>query len=119
MTDTLTPDQRRLVRDVDMPDDHTACWPWTAATTRQGYPVLVIDHRTVYAHRRSWEVFVGPIGEGLHVDHTCHNADATCPGGDDCPHRACVNPMHLEPVTPGVNVRRAIAQRQARLALAS
>jgi hypothetical protein len=40
------------------------------------------------------------------LDHTCHNEDESCLGGDDCPHRACCNPAHLDPCTRGENVLR-------------
>jgi hypothetical protein len=49
------------------------------------------------------------------LDHTCHTNDEQCKGGPTCPHRACVNPAHLEPVTIGVNVLRGrgVAPRNA------
>lgn len=49
--------------------------------------------RMLMAHRVSYEYFVGPIPEGLTLDHLCrvHN---------------CVNPEHLEPVTQRVNILR-------------
>jgi hypothetical protein len=46
-----------------------------------------------YAHRVSYEAFVGPIPNGREIDHLCRV-------------RACINPLHLEAVTPQVNVRR-------------
>lgn len=49
----------------------------------------------VQAYRFAYEHFVGPIPEGLELDHLCRN-----PG--------CVNPEHLEPVTHGENTRRMI-----------
>lgn len=45
------------------------------------------------AHRVSYETFVGPIPDGLQIDHLCRNT-------------ACINPAHLEPVTPHENARR-------------
>lgn len=58
------------------------------------------------AHRLSYELYVGPIPEGLQIDHTCHNADESCKGGSSCLHRRCVNPAHLEAVTQFVNIMR-------------
>jgi len=87
------------------------CWLWTGTTTR-GYGLFRIGSRTdgtsrkVGAHRFAYELLVGPIPDGLQLDHLCHNRDASCPGGWGCPHRRCVNPAHLEPVTSRVNTLR-------------
>jgi len=88
------------------------CWLWTgrvAPTT--GYAVIAVGsnpHRI--AHRVSYEVHVGPIPEGMQLDHRCHSADATCPGAVACQHRRCVNPEHLEPVTGSTNALRRWAR---------
>jgi hypothetical protein len=50
------------------------------------------------AHRWAYEAFVGPIPEGLEIDHLCRN-------------RACVNPAHLDPVTHQENMSRGKAAR--------
>lgn len=50
------------------------------------------------AHRVAYEQAKGPIPTGLQIDHLCRN-------------RACVNPDHLEAVTQGENVRRAVPDR--------
>ena len=75
------------------PDD---CWQWTDATHWSGYGVFWTGNRCVKAHRFAYEIFGGPIPEGLVIDHLCRN-----PG--------CVNPTHLQAVTQYENFRRGNA----------
>ena len=73
------------------------CWNWTAATRAGGYGVISLGANgagLIVAHRLSYEMHVGPIPDGLVLDHLCRN-------------RTCVNPAHLEPVTQRVNLQRA------------
>jgi hypothetical protein len=69
------------------------CWEWTAGISSNGYPNFWLDGVTQSAHRLSYELFVGPIPDGLHLDHLCRV-------------RHCVRPSHLEPVTAQENVLR-------------
>lgn len=75
------------------------CWYWKGALTDGYGAIRRDDHTTIKAHRFAYELWVGPIDAGLTIDHVCHSVDLACAGGPTCPHRACVNPSHLEPVT--------------------
>lgn len=89
-------------------DPRTGCWIWQRALAGHGYGQIRIGQTAHYAHRIAYEHFVGPIPEGMTLDHLCHTNDPECPGGDDCPHRRCCNPEHLEVVTRGENVLRGV-----------
>lgn len=82
------------------------CWHWTGTLSAAGYGVLDAQGHWI-AHRWAYEHFVGPIPDGLDLDHTCHNPALDCPGGAECLHRRCVNPAHLEPVTRRENLARS------------
>lgn len=71
-----------------------SCWLWLAATNQNGYGTFSHESRPCKAHRFAYELLVGPIPEGLVLDHLCRV-------------RNCVNPSHLEPVTQVENLRRA------------
>ncbi|MGD9880390.1 MAG: HNH endonuclease [Dehalococcoidia bacterium] len=66
-----------------------------------------MNGRQVVAHRWAYEHFIGPIPDGMGLDHLCHTADKSCRGGRECLHRRCVNPAHLEPVTSVINLHRS------------
>lgn len=82
------------------------CWTWTGAVTPDGYAIFTANYTNEYAHRWMYQRHVGPIPDGFTIDHRCHDPKV-CSGGKSCPHRACVNPAHLRPVTRGDNVRRS------------
>lgn len=75
----------------------TRCWIFKGATSR-GYGQARVGGKTISVHRTAYEILVGPIPEGLQLDHLCRN-------------RACYNPAHLEPVTGTENRRRGITVR--------
>lgn len=68
------------------------CWLWTAASSR-GYGYLSFGGQRWRAHRFAYEHLVGPVPDGLVLDHLCRNT-------------LCLNPAHLEPVTQRENLRR-------------
>lgn len=92
------PPEQRFLRLTDQNDD--GCWYWLghAVGSKSRYPRFrptTNQHDPqVYAHRWAYEHWVGPIPEGMELDHTCR-------------HPMCVNPAHLEPVSPAVNSERA------------
>lgn len=86
------------------------CWRWTGAVNHDGYGVIREGGRgtvNLRAHRVVYEVLVGPIPEGLDLDHVWARG---------CSSRRCVNPAHLEPVTRAENVLRgnSLPARNAR-----
>lgn len=75
-------------------DPNSGCWLWNAAIDSGGYSVIQFKQRTLNAHRVGYEQLIGQIPDDLDLDHKCRT-------------RCCVNPSHLEPVTPLENVRRS------------
>lgn len=80
----------RFMARVDKSGD---CWIWTGYKNSKGYG----KWNKWYAHRFSYVQLIGPISDGLQIDHLCLNT-------------SCVNPAHLEAVTLMENVRRQMAQ---------
>ncbi|MBF8255858.1 MAG: hypothetical protein HW375_765 [Anaerolineales bacterium] len=91
------------------------CWVWQARWRNDGYGRFHTGPGTsTHAHRWAYEEATGPIPDRLELDHLCHNADKTCAGGVSCPHRACVRPTHLEPVSHHSNLLRSSLTRASR-----
>lgn len=81
-------------------DKTDSCWLWTGPLTYDGYAVFGVDKFRTGAHRWAWKFTHGAFpAHGLQLDHLCRV-------------RHCVNPDHLEPVTPLVNTRRAMEPKR-------
>lgn len=85
--------------------DPEACWPWPGSDAGQGYGQLKSNNKNYRAHRFFYEHLVGPVPDGLVLDHTCHDPEV-CVAGNNCPHRACCNPAHLRVTTNKENILR-------------
>lgn len=86
----------RLLGKIDI--DSNDCWLWTGGRNRDGYARTSVQvgpgkSRNKRAHRVLYEVVNGPVPDGMVLDHVCRV-------------RHCVNPGHLEVVTPTENTRR-------------
>jgi hypothetical protein len=100
----IDPRERRFWPQVDRRGDDE-CWPWTGRRQLNGYGNFGVTG-TRLVHRIAYQYLVGPIPAGLVLDHLCHTRDRTCRDNEQCPHRRCVNPAHLEPVTRRENIER-------------
>jgi hypothetical protein len=79
--------------------DPNGCLLWTGTTTGDdGYGRIMVDGQMVPVHRVMYEMFVGPIPEGLELDHV---------KALGCRHKNCASPVHLEPVTGRENKMRS------------
>ena len=82
-----------LERLLQKTDRSGECWLWTASLTTRGYGKVRVNGRYCTAHRVAYELLLGPVPEGLELDHLCRV-------------RRCINPAHLEAVTHQENVLR-------------
>lgn len=69
------------------------CWEWQGALSSTGYGNITHERKQYQPHRVAYELEKGNIPRGMHIDHTCK-------------YRRCINPEHLELVTPTENTRR-------------
>lgn len=69
------------------------CWLYTGRLSVDGYARFGVDGRQTFVHRFAYELLVGPIPDGLTIDHLCFVT-------------YCQNPAHMEPVTRAENASR-------------
>ncbi|MFI6681910.1 HNH endonuclease signature motif containing protein [Kribbella sp. NPDC050470] len=85
----------RIARSIRV-DPESGCWLWLDAVDTSGYGILRFRGAYWKAHRLSYSVHVGPIPDGLVIDHLCRV-------------RRCVNPEHMVTVTSRENTRRGLS----------
>lgn len=89
---------------VDKTSGPDGCWPWTLYCNPKGYGRVKVGGRIRGAHIVAYELAVGPVPDGLVLDHVAARG---------CTQHSCCNPAHLEPVTLRENVMRAKVNRDA------
>jgi hypothetical protein len=82
----------RIKRNVVI--DERGCWLWQLYKDKGGYGCILVNRKSRIAPRVSFELHYGLIPSGLHLHHKCGN-------------RSCINPLHLEPVTPFEHIGRS------------
>lgn len=86
------------------PEPNSGCWLWVGALNTKGYGQLWHNGKLRFAHRLSYQNYVGPIAEGMDMCHRC-----------DVP--VCVNPEHLWPGSTSENIIDCVVKGRANRAL--
>lgn len=71
----------------------SGCWLWVG--TSGSYGLATFRGQSLPAHRLLYRALIGEIPSGEHLDHLCRV-------------QLCVNPTHVEPVSPRENILRGI-----------
>ena len=88
---------RRFFSHVSSSLSDNSCWLWTGKTEKHGYARVMFGATRKLAHRISWELFVGPITDGMDICHKC-----------DTPR--CIRPTHLFQGTHRDNIADAVTK---------
>ena len=104
MTQQLALDKAPLLARLEARVERgVGCWIWKGTPRGDGYGQILVDGYHWGAHRLAYTLWVGPIPDGLTIDHLCRQP-------------LCINPAHMEPVTKRENTLRGdgITAQQAR-----
>ena len=99
----------RFLLSVDR-SDPGGCWLWTGSRTVDGYGRFRLPSGYVRAHRYAYQLWAGPIPDGLTLDHLTDQG---------CTSTLCVRPDHLEAVTAAENLRRRHARERTLIGAAA
>ena len=91
MSEELKPNQIRHFLERCEPVTESGCWIWIGTVHNNGYGRFSETNGKILAHRKSYELFVGTIPDGMQINHKCHMP-------------LCVNPNHLYAGTQKDNV---------------
>lgn len=86
---TIDPIVRFNKKYIVNPD--TGCWEWIGCSNNKGYGYFYILNKNIYAHRFSYEYYIGKLKTGYEICHECNNPK-------------CVNYKHLRQDTHKSNM---------------
>lgn len=80
-----------------IPEPNTGCFLWLGALRGKGYGCFKVGNKNQIASRVSYELYKGPIPEGMVVCHSCNTP-------------SCVNPEHLYVGRYSDNTQQAVKE---------
>lgn len=92
----MKPIEDRFIVMVDRGE--SPCWNWLGHVMPNGYGQFRWPGGSL-AHRYAYTLWIGPIPDGMVIDHLCRN-------------RKCVNPSHLRAISQGDNIRAGVRKTQ-------
>lgn len=92
------PAEERFER-LYIPEPNSGCWLWIGNLDNCGYGRFSFEGRARLSHRASYQMFCGPIPEGMQILHRCDNP-------------TCVNPDHLFAGSISDNMRDMVAKNR-------